>query len=349
MDQNGIDSNLLARFVADEANAMERAQVEAWMRIDPANAQELDRWQRIWSYSVAGYQARAAEERAWANGAEAARKAWALGAEAEAGARLMEDRAWAKVLARIEAEESGGRVIPIQRIRWQRWAAAAAVLVGVLIAARWILQPSVDGFAALGEPRELLLRDSSAVVLSPGSTMEARMGRERAIKLKGEAYFDVRRDEARPFVVDAGAVEVTVLGTAFSVSAYDTADIVEVRVRHGRVRVQAGADSLVLRAGEHARFSKSRHILERAPAPPAEVWGLRILHFDRAPLDEVTHQLERIYRVRVTLAHAGLARCSLTAEFDDEPIEAILGVIADTFGLRLTRDGSNYLLDGEGC
>ncbi|MBK9177618.1 MAG: FecR domain-containing protein [Flavobacteriales bacterium] len=357
MDQNGIDSDLLARYIAGEADAAQRAQVEAWVALNPANAEELDRMQRIWSITAdAAVIALDEEMRAWAVGAEAEAKAkeaeeraWALGEAAATRAWMMEDSAWAKVQDRIAEAEGKGRVIPMRRMQWQRWAVAAAVVAGVLFAARWIMQPPMEQFASLHEPMDVLLADSSAVVLSPGTTMDARMGRERSIKLKGEAYFAVQRDEARPFVVDAGDVQVMVLGTAFTVSAYDSSEIVEVRVRSGRVRVEAGPDTLVLTAGQHARYRKSRHLLERAPAAPAEVWGWRIIHFDRAPLDEVTRQLERIYKVQVSLSHAGLARCTLTAEFDDEPIEAILGVIADTFGFTLTRDGNSYALDGEGC
>lgn len=357
MDHNGIDSDLLARYVAGEADIWQRGRVEAWVALDRANAEELDRMQRIWSIAAdAGSIALREELRAWEVAADALAKAkqaedraWAKGEAASAKALSMEDRAWAKVEARMAEAEGKGRVIPIRRVQWRRWAVAAAVVVGVLLAARWVMQPSLEQFASLNEPLDALLADNSTVVLSPGTSIDARMGHERRIRLKGEAYFAVQRDEARPFVINAGDVQVTVLGTAFTVAAYDTSDIVEVRVRSGRVRVLAGADSLVLNAGEHARYSKSRHMLERAPASPAEVWGWRILHFDSAPLDMVAGQLERIYKVRVQLKHSGLARCTLTAEFDDEPIEAILGVIADTFGLQLIREGNNYTLDGEGC
>lgn len=356
-DPTHIPSDLLASYVAGEADAWQRGQVEAWAGESRANAAELERMQRIWSITAdAGWSAFDAEWRAWAEGSaalvkakEAEQRAWDLGAAAEARARQIEDRGWDRVQQRIAEEEGRGRVVPMRGVRWQRWLAAAAMVAGVLFAGRWIMQPKTEHYAAAKDHEEVQLADGSATVLSPGATLEARMGRERSIKLKGEAYFAVQRDEARPFVVDAGDLEVTVLGTAFTVAAFDTADLIEVRVRSGRVRVLAGADSLVLSAGEHARYSKSRHMLERAPTSPAEVWGWRILHFDSAPLDMVVGQLERIYKVRVNLKHSGLARCKLTAEFDDEPIEAILGVIADTFGLQLIREGNYYTLDGEGC
>ncbi|MCW5898393.1 MAG: FecR domain-containing protein [Flavobacteriales bacterium] len=360
MDHHGIDSDLLARYVAGEADPWQRGQVEAWAGASRTNAQELERMQRIWSITAdAGSTAFAAEMRAWATGAEAMAKAkaaedraWALGAAAEARARLMEDRAWARVEARIAEAEGKGRVRSIRggSGTWTRWLAAAAVVAGLVFAARWFLQPKAVEHVAQAEAVELLLADNSRGVLSPGSRMEERMGKRRAIRLEGEAYFEVRRDEQRPFTVEAGDLLVTVLGTAFEVSAYDTSEFVQVRVRSGRVRVEAGVETLELGAGEHARFNKERHFLERRPAPPAEVWGLRVLQFEGATLRQVADQLQRIYKVRISLRHDGIARCTLTAEFDDETIDTILGLIADTFSLQVERapDGS-YTLDGDGC
>lgn len=321
MDQNGINSETLARFISGEADAQERLEVERWAAHSDANADELRRLRLVWS----------------------------LSGDAMPVPGIDEERAWLQLQARIAEAEGSGRVLLLGRVRWQRWAAAAAVVAGVLFAARWWSQPSTEHFAAEAGHEQVLLADGSSLVLSPGSEIEAQLGRERRIGLNGEAYFAVQRDEERPFVVSAGDVEVTVLGTEFTVAGFDTADLVEVRVRSGRVQVAAGADTVVLGSGEHARYSKSRHLIERVPAPPSAVWGWRILHFDRAPLQEVSRQLERIYQVRVALAHAGIARCTLTAEFDDEPIESILSVIADTFGLTVVRDGNDYTLDGTGC
>mgnify|MGYP001405766507 CR=1 FL=1 len=64
----------------------------------------------------------------------------------------------------------------------------------------------------------------------------------------------------------------------------------------------------------------------------------------------VVAQLEQLFKVRVQLAHEGLERCVLTATFEDEPIDYILRVIADTYGLTLTQGApGTYLLDGPGC
>lgn len=323
-DNTPIPSDLLATYLAGEADAAQRQAVEDWAAASPENDRELERMRKLWD----------------------------LGAEAQAVPEVDVDAAWGRVEARIAEAEGRGRVRSIGGGggTWTRWLAAAAVVAGLVFAARWFLQPRAVEHVAQAEAVEVLLADNSRSVLSPGSRMEERMGKRRAIRLEGEAYFEVQRDEQRPFSVEAGDLLVTVLGTAFEVSAYDTSEFVQVRVRSGRVRVEAGGRTLDLGAGEHVRFDKERHFLERKPAPPAEVWGIRILHFEDATLGQVAAQLERIYTVRITLGNDRIVACRLTAEFDDELIDTILSVIAETFGLQVERsaDGT-YTLNGDGC
>lgn len=310
------------RYLLGETSDSERLAVEGWASASPANAQELERMRAVWE----------------------------LGAEATDVPEVDIDQAWTSLDQRIAGEEGRGRVRPINALpTWTRWLSAAAVLAGLSIAVRLLMADPSTTYLAANTVKEVLLEDSSRVLLSPGTDLRASMGAARAMRLEGQAYFEVRRDEQRPFTVEAGDVRVTVLGTAFEVSAYDTADVVAVRVRSGRVRVEVGSERLDLVAGDHVRYNKARHYLERRPAPPAEVWGLRVLQFERAPLTQVVAQLERIYKVRITLANERLAACHLTAEFDDEPVDTILGVVAETFGLEVRKVNTGFELDGTGC
>ncbi|MBX2978823.1 MAG: FecR domain-containing protein [Flavobacteriales bacterium] len=322
-DNTPIPSHLLAAYLAGETDAAQRQAVEDWAAASPENAHELDRMRKLWD----------------------------LGAEAQAFPEVDLEAAWGKVEERIADAEGRGRVRAIGGgMNWKRWMSAAAVLAGLVFAARWFMQPSSMEHLAQAEAIEVLLGDESRSVLSPSSRMEERMGKQRNISLQGQAYFEVKRDEERPFVVSAGDVSVTVLGTAFEVSAYDSARTVLVRVRSGLVQVEAKGERVLLSAGEHVLFDKERHILERKPAPPAEVWGLRMLHFEGATLAQVVAHLERIYKVRITLSSEGIASCRLTAEFDDEPIEAIMAVIAETFGFEVEHGSDGiYILKGDGC
>lgn len=315
-------SGSLARYLSGEASPEERLAVEAWAAADPANAAEFERMRTIWN----------------------------LGA-GPAPTTVDVDKGWSRLQARIAEAEGRGRVI---RMRAQssvlRWVAAAAVLIGLFVGVRYRNDQRPQELMATNEHLRTVLKDKSTVVLSPGSRVNVRMKDERRITLHGEGYFEVERDEARPFVVTTEAVTVTVLGTAFEVSAFDTSSSVLVRVRHGKVRVEAEGDTVFLDAGGYARFNKTAHLLERLPAPPASVFGDRIIQFQQAPMSAVVAQLEQLFQVRVQLAHEGLERCVLTATFEDEPIDYILRVIADTYGLTLTQGApGTYLLDGPGC
>lgn len=323
MNEEGhITSEQLARYLSGEADAAERQAIEAWAAADPSNAAELEKLRAIWD----------------------------LGAGATAPV-VDVDKAWARLDARIAEAEGRGRVIPLQRTRpITRWLAAASVFAGVVGGVRYWYQQRPEELMAANEHVRTVLQDNSSVVLSPGSRVNVRMKDERHITLQGEAYFEVQRDEERPFVVETDDVTVTVLGTAFEVSAFDTSNSVLVRVRHGKVRVVAEGDSVILQAGGYARYNKTAHMLERLAAPPVEMFGERIIQFNEAPMTTVVDQLQKLFNVKVELANEGLKKCTLTATFEDEPIDYILRVIADTYQLKLTQGApGTYVLDGAGC
>ncbi len=316
-----IPSELLALYLAGEAEGAQRRAVEDWAAKAPANADELRRMRAVWD----------------------------LGSQAANLPGVDVDRAWAKLEQRIAGAEGNGRIRTIGARTWTRWLSAAAMVALLVLAARWFFQPASTTFLAQAQPEQILLADSSRAVLFPGSKLKETRGRHRAMQLEGRAYFEVRRDEHRPFTVDAGDLRVTVLGTAFEVADYDTAAFATVRVRTGHVRVVAGTDTVELLAGDHLRYDKQRHQLERRPAPPMEVFGLRVLKFEGAPMARVVEQLETMYQVRITLGNERIADCSLKAEFNDEPIASILDVIAQTFRLQLTKDAGSFKLEGDGC
>lgn len=314
-----INSEQLARYVAGEADAPERALVERWAASADDNRRELDAMATIWAMS------------------------------GEPAPAVDVDAAWDKVRARMEGGAERGRVIPLWRRAPVRWAAAAAVIIGLFGIAR-ILSTAKQDLVAYAEPVTTRLEDSSEVVLSPGSRMEARMGRERSIALHGKAWFEVARDEQHPFVVRSGDLQVTVLGTGFEVSAYDTADSWTVRVRHGRVRVESGEERVELAAGERVRLDRASGSLVRGAPVTAEAWGDRILQFQGASMTDVVEVLQRVYHVRVELSSEALGRCRLTATFEDEPVDQVLRVISGTFGLNVSRPAADhFVLEGDGC
>lgn len=317
-----IDSDLLARYLAGECTNEERIVVEQWVASDDTNAEELELLRAIWNDAGTGIPS-----------------------------TIDVDAAWQKVNDRMDVSGGGGRVIPISRSKMiLRLLAAAAVVTAVFVGVQSLMNDQGQELMATTEYLRSTLPDSSHIILAPGSHISVKMNDVRHIGLSGEAYFEVERDIERPFVVETEDLKVTVLGTAFEVSSVDTSNSVLVRVRHGRVQVSTAEDTVILKGGEYARYNKIARLLERMPAPHTEVWGDRVIQFKEAPLSEVAAQLERLYQVRIRLANEALVHCKLTATFDDEPIDYILRVIADTYGFTLTMETTgSYTLDGDGC
>jgi transmembrane sensor len=190
-----ITSEQLAAYVAGEADAGLRKDVERWAAADPANAKELEAMARAWR--------------------------WSAGASALPEVDV--DAAWQKVQKRIEENTSGGKVVRMRPMqRFAPWLAAAAVVAGLFFAARILFVSGTQDYSATAQVVHAVLNDSSRVVLSPHSGMTASIGDRRSITLSGQAYFEVARDTAKPFTVQAGEVLITVLGTGFDVLAYDS-------------------------------------------------------------------------------------------------------------------------------
>ena len=93
----------------------------------------------------------------------------------------------------------------------------------------------------------LMLPDSSMVVLNEGSSLTFRdfTGKTREVQLSGEAFFDIKHDAQKPFIVHTGRVKTTVLGTAFNIRT-DNANHITVTVTRGKVKVEDGNHPVAL-------------------------------------------------------------------------------------------------------
>jgi RNA polymerase sigma factor (sigma-70 family) len=175
--------------------------------------------------------------------------------------------------------------------------------------------------AAFATPRgqrlNRALPDGSLLALDADSRAEVAFdARRRAVRLlQGAAFFEVRAEAARPFVVDAGGVTVTVLGTRFGVEL-DPAGGVLVQVESGRVRVERGGQVLAaaLTAGQGLAVPPGAPPA-RAAGGPAAPWREGRLHFDATPLADAVQRLSRYSRMDLrTDARAAPLRVSGTVE-----------------------------------
>lgn len=167
----------------------------------------------------------------------------------------------------------------------------------------------------------------------------------RSVALDGEAYFEVVHDSLRPFIVELGPLSVTVLGTAFSISAFEEERDVKVTLVEGAVKVTPSNpdvdDELILRpetgmiysreTKSHREFSKSSH-----PELFSKVTGWRngVLVFDGGNFDEFVREITRWYGIQVTVQGTAPKNWNIIASFENELLTNIMDAVSYNKGFR---------------
>jgi len=221
--------------------------------------------------------------------------------------------------------------------------AAAAALALLVVAPQWTDPARQAQQTALAEIRRMTLADGSVVTLGAHTRIEVNFARDerRVILERGEAFFEVARDETRPFFVQAGAAFVRVVGTKFNVNLAD--EHVSVEVLEGVVRVQhtellgvaQRGEVWELRAGQRAELGApsspiafsalSASVTASATHPGA--WRDGRLDYNDARLGELVADINRYYAPGVRLADPALADLRVTASFRPNEVDRILRVL----------------------
>lgn len=198
-----------------------------------------------------------------------------------------------------------------------------------------------DHVAAVGESLAVTLRDGSRVELSSGSALAVDYdGRQRLIRLlEGRAYFTAApaaQQQGRPFVVEAGGMRITALGTQFSVDLHESDVAVLVAEHSVRVEPIAGAAAPVVLA--EGMGVDARPDVIPAPVPRnvdfANAWRSGELVFDDRPLGEVVAELNRYRHGRIVLRGKDLAGRRVSGVFHTDDIGQAVDRIAGELGLR---------------
>lgn len=321
-DAQHTDFDLLAKHLAGETSPQEQQQVQSWLEASDENRE-------IW---------------------EALSQSWQQAAPIPA---VDINTAWEKVEARTAGMPAKKSSLTFFFIR-----AAAVILVlasfSILFLSKGEGQPQWLTATAQDDTLHLRLPDGSQVVLNAHASFsypERFYGGKRTTRLSGEAFFDVTKDPAQPFSIQAGQTTVQVLGTSFNVRMQE--DALEVQVETGLVALQDDStqNAIQIPAGEGGVWKKSGRKLEKVPASDGndQFWRTRKLKFNATPLTEVAAQMRKMFGLDLEFGFEGAEKCLFSGKFQGENPEGILEVIATTFNLSIEKDGTKYRLTGSGC
>lgn len=191
---------------------------------------------------------------------------------------------------------------------------AAAIVVGVFFGFRHYKTDTPIAVETLSAPAglitESILSDGTKICLNAGSKLEIinYKKNERRVRLYGEAYFDVTRDEMRPFIVETGKIAVRVLGTEFNVNSKgDEQSVVLVR---GAVQVDSQTDeeTLSYRLVPGQRFSRNPSDgsgnIAQVTTEDYTSWINGYLKFEKLPVAQVILKIQDYYGI--CIRHDGL-------------------------------------------
>ncbi len=256
---------------------------------------------------------------------------------------------------RVENRLSAAR--PVVERRQSRFAAFGVVpavlsavvifVIGGVVSQYWASTPSFHAAAVYSTPKgsraTVELSDGTKILLNAASRLEIPEqfgGASRAVRLYGEAYFDVVHASGAPFVVQASGTRTTVLGTEFSVRAYDRENV-QVAVRTGKVAV----DTTVLGVNDVARISNGRLSVLRDQSLVA-VLGFTSgrLVITKRPLRDAIADLNRWYNVDIRLGDDALGNMLFDAVLMDGSIGDLMEVLQVIFDVRVVRNGQQLTL-----
>ena len=151
---------------------------------------------------------------------------------------------------------------------------------------------------------------------------------DRQVTLKGEAYFDVFKDKARQFKVNANEIVVKVSGTRFNIASYDNEKNVEVVLEEGKIELndKGKNNSLIMSPNDLVIYDKTLKNFSTEVVEPQKYlsWTEGKLVFRNDPLDVIARRLERWYNVEVDIDSDKLHDLRLRATFMDESLEQVL-------------------------
>lgn len=264
--------------------------------------------------------------------------------------------------------ETEAKVVSLpQRKRWLWRSIAAAAAVSLISFTLYLEWPSLQSRlhpvqlttvqVPINQKREITLTDGSRVWLNTGSELKYPKtfnGKTREVYLSGEAYFDVRHDAGKPFIIHTGTVLTTVLGTAFNIKEDKSKHTIQVTVTRGKVSVSNGVKLLgILIPNQQISFNTLKAEASQAIIDANEVigWQQSDLHFEDVSFEDAITQLERHFNVKISFSNPKLKTCRFTGtSLNGEELDKILKVMCafNNATYQIKPDGS-MVINGPGC
>ena len=321
--------DLIGKYLAGEASSQEAVEVQRWARENKDNQKYLDQFRTIFDRA----------------------------ANIQGNLQFDEDQAWRKLKSKIDQKKSN--VISMTPMRMSRalfYRVAASVITLIAVGIYFYRSTApVHAVEVVAVDKGVgdVLPDGSDVFLNKQTKLTYQYDKRkkrRVVRLDGEAYFHVKHDEKREFLIDAAGVYVRDIGTTFTVKAYPESNTIEVVVKEGEVEFFAEeGHGIRLTASSKGVYNRTTKLF-KTEQPESNALSFKTKHFtfSNQNLGGIVRDINAVYDKKLIIGN-NLMNCYLTVTFDNEDIDEIADVIAETLGLTVNRSGNEIILEGSGC
>lgn len=325
-EQNPNIDELLVKSMLDEASVAEQIEIKQWLLDDDDNQRYFEHFELIWN-------------------------------ESKRVARMStvdENAAWERFKARTAAKEQEVEVIPMYPkpvFRILRMVAMVLMTAGVgWLSYLFATRSSSNEMLTISSGMQTLtdtLPDGSVVTLNRKSSISYPQdfkGKTREVRLTGEAFFDVKPDKSKPFLISVDDVTVKVVGTSFNVK--DNAEKTEVIVETGIVEVSRDTQRIRITPREEAILVKASAKMSKGITVDEfhNYYRTRRLFCDGTPLWRLVEILNEAYDADIVIGNERLRNEPINTTFDQNSLESILDVVSETLSLKVEHRGEQIIL-----
>jgi transmembrane sensor len=325
-ETNQPDYNLVSKYLAGEATPAEAMLVHDWIA-DPENKKAFDQMLKTWNMLP--------------------------------GASTMQSPSEADSWSHIQTALTRAPVKKFSFRKIIRYAVAAAItgvllLVTIIWSDRTKQANSYIVQSAGTEVKKHNMADGSVIFINKNSTLaysELYNKKNRKVRLEGEAFFTVKPDHSKPFIVEAEGVAIKVTGTAFNVRKLHEEERIEVQVQTGSVEMYTTQHKITVNKGQTGIYDKRHRSLALKDGLDVNSisYATKSFSFNDLTLREAARYLENAFDVSIQMDEATFSDCRITAAFDNKSLTYILEVINATLNTTYRKKGNTIIIEGEGC
>ncbi len=327
-----MTDEILFKFISGQASPSEIEQVYEWAHASEERNQELIRLKNIWIIS-------------------------GIENEMDSDFKNQEiDRILNMVRGLIIKDQK-----KIIRIRWMKYAATVLLIIGLSGTAGYFISRSnyqstklfTEIIVKKGERSTVVLPDGSTVQLNSDSRLKflsSFNSGNRRVTLEGEGLFEVKHDEALPFIVETPSFSIEDLGTVFNVSCYPNDQIETAFLEIGKVKIShAKNEDIFLNPNEAFSYNKITHESVKTTIQTKRLtdWAKGFLTIEGETIGELAKKLERKYNIHIVFKDEEVKQHIYSGTIKDEDVNTVLEALIFASSIRYVRDKDTIILSSK--